>query len=138
MYFFAQFVFFWVSWLLGLLQISTILSLPRWPSYKLYGSGSAILLEPCPANLHTSIVDVITGAPPSPPSTPTSPNDAAAATNDEDVPETSIQITSYPISTMAVPSAAGCNITAQVSVLCYVPCVSILFLCMNLCWCGGF
>ncbi len=87
-----------------------ILSIPRWPSYKLHGSGNSPVLEPCPTNLHTTIMDVITGASPSPPSTPTTPN-----ATDEDVPEASTQITSYVISSMAIPSLNGHNITVNVS-----------------------
>ncbi len=97
-----------------------ILSIPRWPSYKLYGSGNSPILEPCPTNLHTSILDVITGASPSPPSSPITPN--ATVSQDEDEPEASTHITSYLISSMAIPSLNGHNITATVSVQRYTHC----------------
>ena len=51
------------------LQASTVLSGPRYPSYKPHGPLHSPALQSCPTNLHTSSLSVITGHPLTP-STP--------------------------------------------------------------------
>lgn len=45
------------------LQASTVLSGPRYPSYKPHGPLHSSALQSCPTNLHTSSLTVITGDP---------------------------------------------------------------------------
>ena len=60
------------------LQTASVLSTPRWPSYKPHGPAFIPALEACPTNLHTSTIDVVTTGTPTPSTTPThDPHDKA-------------------------------------------------------------